>query len=114
MLLFGVLLPDYLLCVCCVCVRCVCVVCALCVCVVCILLWVLQAFVSLFLALSSSLQGFCPSCIKISFTSVCSNTFFFYFRFLKSYLRNFGVAPDSAALMVIERGIQTELKCSST
>ena len=38
----------------------------------------------------------------------------FVLDFLKSYLRNFGVAPDSAALMVIERGIQTELKCSST
>lgn len=64
--------------------------------------------------LAPPLRGFGPSCIKVSFTSVCNNTFFFYFRFLKSYLRNFGVAPDSAALMVIERGIETELKCGFT
>lgn len=45
--------------------------------------------------------------MKISFSSaiVLSS---FILDFLKSYLRNFGVAPDSAVLMVIERGIQTE------
>lgn len=64
-------------------------------------------YFSLFHTVSSSPPGMLPL-LNEDFFLLCNSTFFFYFRFLKSYLRNFGVAPDSAVLMVIERGIQTE------
>lgn len=70
-------------------------------------------FFSLFYTVSSSPPGMLPL-LNEDFFLLCNGTFFFYFRFLKSYLRNFGVAPDSAVLMVIERGKQAEHECSST
>lgn len=68
-------------------------------------------FFSLFYTVSSSPPGMLPL-LNEDFFLLCNGTFFFYFRFLKSYLRNFGVAPDSAVLMVIERGKQASTRAA--